>query len=214
MRLIFLSLVSVLGLAPVSQAADVPAADYGLVEDLRLQRQDWSGFNGVLFFGGGFLSGSDSLGGDSFFRSALVGGSVGYDHQFNSVVFGASLEGSLTNFRGNSSSGNSRQRSNWLGAATVRAGYDAGRFMPYLSAGVGFGNYEIERKSDGASAENTHFGFVAGAGVEARITNNIFARIDYKHYEFGDQTYRISGWSPFTVDGKADVFNIGVGYRF
>jgi outer membrane immunogenic protein len=214
MRLIFLSLVSILGLAPVSQAADVPAADYGLVEDLRLQRQDWSGFNGVLFFGGGFLSGSDNLGGDSFFRSGLVGGSLGYDHQFNSVVFGASLEGSLTNFRGTTSSGNARQRSNWLSAATVRAGYDAGRFMPYLSAGVGFGNYKIERKSDGLSDENTHVGFVVGAGVEARITDNLFARIDYKHYELGEQTYQLTGFSPFTVEGKADIFNIGVGYRF
>ncbi|CTQ54583.1 Opacity protein antigens [Roseibium album] len=214
MRLVFLSFVSILGLTSISHAADVPTADYGLVEDLRLQRQDWTGFNGVLFFGGGFLSGSDNFGGDSFFRSGLVGGSVGYDHQFNSVVFGASLEGSLTNFRGTTSSGNARQRSNWLSAATVRAGYDAGRFMPYLSAGVGFGNYKIERKSDGLSDENTHIGFVAGVGVEARITDNLFARIDYKHYELGEQTYQLSGFSPFTVDGKADIFNIGVGYRF
>jgi outer membrane immunogenic protein len=214
MRLVFLSFVSVLGLTSISQAADVPPADYGLVEDLRLQRQDWSGFNGVLFFGGGFLSGTDNLGGDSFFRSGLVGGSLGYDHQFNSFILGASLEGSLTNFRGTTSSGNARQRSNWLSAATVRAGYDAGRFMPYLSAGVGFGNYKIERKSDGLSDENTHVGFVAGAGVEARITDNLFARIDYKHYELGEQNYQLTGFSPFTVEGKADIFNIGVGYRF
>ena len=79
---------------------------------------------------------------------------------------------------------------------------------------VGFGNYKIERKSDGATEEHTHIGFVAGAGVEARITDAVFARLDYKHYEFADQNYQLSGWVPFDVEGKADVFNLGVGYRF
>ncbi|MDN3721558.1 hypothetical protein QW131_26260 [Roseibium salinum] len=99
------------------------------------------------------MSGTDSLGLDAFFRSGLVGGSIGYDQQANRVIFGASLEGALTNFRGDTRSGSARQSSNWLSAATVRIGYDAGRFMPYLSAGVGFGNYKVERKSDGASDE-------------------------------------------------------------
>lgn len=202
-----------------SFAADIPSvstpvADYGLVEDLRLARADWSGFNGVLFAGGGYLQGEDSLGLDAFFRSGLVGGSVGYDHQINKLVFGASLEGSLTNFRGSTRSGSAWQNSNWLSAATVRVGYDAGRFMPYLSAGVGMGNYKIERKSDGVSDEHTHIGFVAGAGVEARVTDGVFARLDYKHYELGSQTYSLPGWSSFSVEGKADIFNIGVGYRF
>ncbi|MES0810251.1 outer membrane beta-barrel protein [Roseibium sp. SCPC15] len=219
MRFISLFLISVSGVASSALAADIPSsevpiANYGVVEDLRLNRADWSGFNAVVFAGGGFLNGDDSLGGDSFFRSGLVGGSVGYDHQFNQFVFGASVEGAFTNFRGNTSTGNTGQKSNWLGAATVRAGYDAGRFMPYVSAGVGFGNYKVTRKSDGASDENTHVGFVAGAGVEGRITDNVFARLDYKHYEFGSKTYSIPGWSSFSVDGKADIFSVGVGYRF
>ncbi|MCV0428928.1 MAG: porin family protein [Roseibium sp.] len=200
-------------------AADIPVTnppvtDYTLVEDLRLNRADWSGFNAVLFAGGGFLQGDDSLGGDSFFRSGLVGGSIGYDFQFNQFVLGAGVEGAYVNFRGNSSSGNTRQNSNWLGAATVRSGYDAGRFMPYLSAGIGFGNYKIKRKSDGLSDENTHIGFVAGAGVEAKVTDNVYARLDYKHYEFNSKSYTLPGFSSFTVDGTADIFNIGVGYRF
>ena len=219
MRFTSLFLMTLAGLIPGAHAADLldtapPVIDYAPAQDLRLTRADWSGFNAVVFAGGGFLQGSDSFGLDSFFRSGLVGGSIGYDHQFNSVVFGANVEAALTNFRGTSSSGNFRQSSNWLSSATVRAGYDAGRFMPYLSAGIGFGNYEIERKSNGASDENTHVGFVLGGGVEARITDGLFARADYKHYEFGDQTYNVQGLSSFTVDGKADIFQLGIGYRF
>lgn len=219
MRFLSAFLIAVSGVSSASMAADipvneVPAADFGTVEQLRLARADWSGFNAVVFAGGGFLSGSDSLGLDAFFRSGLVGGSIGYDQQFDRVVLGASLEGALTNFQANTRSGSARQSSNWLSAATVRVGYDAGRFMPYLTAGVGFGNYKVERKSDGASDENSHVGFVAGGGVEARFTDSVFARVDYKHYEFGDETYSIAGWSSFSADGKADVFTAGVGYRF
>lgn len=196
------------------QAADLVEPVYVETGDLRLNSFDRTGFNAVLFAGGGFLTGSDSLGSDAFFRSGQFGGSIGYDHQFNQFVLGASVEGSLTNFRGISSSGNYRQSSDWLSAATVRVGYDVGRFMPYLSAGVGFGNYEIENVSNGSSDENTHVGYVLGAGIEANVTDQIIARVDYKHYEMGEETYTVSGLSPFTVDGKADMFNLGVGYRF
>lgn len=213
------SLISVLSmlLSASAYAADPsasPAQDFGTVADLRLQRSDWSGFNAVVFGGGGFLSGSDSLGNNSFFRSGLVGGSLGVDQQFDRIVFGVSVEGALTNFRGSSASGNTRQTSNWVGSATARLGYDAGRFMPYVTAGMGFGNYKIERKSNGASDENTFVGLVGGAGAEARITDGLFAKFDYKHYAFGEKTYNVSGLNSFTVDGKSDLFYLGIGYRF
>ena len=215
----FVSVVSVLPLVLTTTvyAADFPsspAQDFGTVEDLRLQRSDWSGFNAVVFAGGGFLQGSDSLGNNSFFRSGLVGGSLGVDQQFDRIVFGVSVEGALTNFQGTSASGNYRQTSNWVGSATARLGYDAGRFMPYVSGGMGFGNYKVERKSNGASDENTFVGLVAGAGVEARITDGLFAKLDYKHYAFAEQTYNVPGLTSFTVDGKTDLLYLGVGYRF
>lgn len=219
MRFTSLAVIAMSFGVSVSQAADMPTevlpvAQFGSPENLRLKPAGWTGFNAVLFAGGGFLQGSDSLGLDAFFRSALFGGSLGYDHQFNNIVFGAGVEGALTNFRGNSSSGNFRQKSNWLSSATVRIGYDAGRFMPYLSGGIGFGNYEIERKSDGASDENTQVGYVLGGGLEARITEGLFARADYKHYEFSDQRYTVPGTQSFTAEGNADIFQLGVGYRF
>jgi opacity protein-like surface antigen len=214
LRNLSISLLVFLGIPQAALAADLPAANFGTVEELRLTRQDWSGINGIVFFGGGFMQGSDSLGLDAFFRSGSAGGSVGYSQQFNRVVFGADLEGTYANFNGSTRSGNARQSANWLGAATVRMGYDAGRFMPYVSAGIGFGNYEIKRNADGISDSNTHLAFVAGAGVEARISQGLFLRADYKHYEFEDKEYQLSGFAPFTASGQADMFNLGLGYRF
>lgn len=214
MRLPLLFLAAFLAAPQAVSAADSPVTEFGSVEDLRLTPQDWTGFNGVVFFGGGFMQGIDSFGLDAFFRSGSLGGSVGYSRQFNGVVFGADLEGTYVNFNETTRSGTAQQSANWLGAATVRMGYDAGRFLPYVSAGIGFGNYKIERDADGLSDSNTHLAFVAGAGVEARLTDNLFLRADYKHYEFEEKQYQLSGFAPFTVDGQADMFNLGLGYRF
>jgi len=214
LRISFLVLTVFLAAPQPALAADTPVADFGSVEDLRLTRQDWSGFNGVVFFGGGFMQGIDSFGLDAFFRSGSLGGSVGYSRQYDGVVFGADLEGTYVNFNESTRSGAAQQSANWLGAATVRMGYAAGRFLPYVSAGIGFGNYKLERKADGLSDSNTHLAFVAGAGVEARINSNLFLRADYKHYEFEEKQYQLTGFAPFTVDGQADMFNLGLGYRF
>jgi len=219
MRFLSVFLIAFGGSLSATLAADintapVPVYDFGTSENLRLTRSDWSGFNVVVFGGGGTLQGKDNVGNKSFFRSGMVGGSVGYDQQFNKFVLGVGLEGALTNFVGSTRSGNSRQSSNWVSSATFRAGYDAGRFMPYVSAGMGFGNYKVERKSNGASDDNTFVGFVAGAGVEARITDGLFARIDYKHYEFAEKSFNVPGLTTFTVEGSADLVSAGLGYRF
>ena len=197
-------------------AADIPVIEHVGIEDLRLTKQDWSGIKVTALAGGGFLNGKDTTGFKSFSRSGAIGAAVGYDHQVNNLVVGANLEGLATNFQSSRVTSNSTYKSstNWLGAATVRVGYDAGRFMPYLSAGIGAGNLKSDRLVNGSSVTKTAYGFVAGVGVEAKITEQVFARADYKHYEFGKVKINHTGIAPFSVDGSADIFNLGVGYRF
>ncbi|MEP3046925.1 MAG: outer membrane beta-barrel protein [Roseibium sp.] len=213
----FVSLPLLIVASPVL-AADLPGPviEHTGIEDLRLKRSDWSGFNAVVFAGGGFTSGKDSVGSSSFYRSGSFGGSVGYDYQMNKVVFGANLEGMFTNFRGTTTTSNSSYRSSskWLSTATARIGYDAGRFMPYLSAGIGFEDYQSVRVVNASKVNKVLYGFAVGGGVEAKITENIFARADYKHIELSKETINHTGINPYTIDGHTDVFNLGVGYRF
>lgn len=76
---------------------------------------------------------------------------------------------------------------NWTGSLRGRAGFDAGAFMPYLTAGLAFA---------GATASNgptdstkMHFGWTAGAGVEVAATEQISVDLQYRYSDYGKATY-------------------------
>jgi outer membrane immunogenic protein len=179
---------------------------------------NWTGPYAGAQAGIGWLSGEDDMTPQTKqnVHSGTFGAFAGYDYMFGNYVAGAELATSLTNFRGTSPSGYTRMRSNWTASATVRAGYALGRFLPYLSAGAGAGNYKLETTVSNLEAEETFFGYVLGGGVEAKITQNVSLRLDYKHFEFSKKTFdfNYAYIPPFKLQGKADALNLGVAYRF
>lgn len=215
-----------------AQAADLPSSPvFEPVQELRLTRQDWSGFSGVLFVGGGRVQGDDTVGWNTEMRSVVGGASVGYDRQFDRIVFGGHIEGIAANFEEAAYTGNVRQNAEWLGSVTARLGYDAGRFMPYLSGGLGFGKYKFTQIEHAELADddvgyipsagdlavtdtNTLYGWVAGAGVEAKLSGNLFLRADYKHFHLYDKQFQLADGRPFEAGASADILDLGLGYRF
>lgn len=237
MRFLSLSGLMAITISSAVNAADIPVAQFGTVKELRLERAKWSGFSGVLFAGGAFLGADGTLTAsnytedeNNFQRAGNFGGSIGYDRQFRSFILGAHLEGMLTNFR----SGPSRPLSveaKWLNSGTARLGFDAGRFMPYFSVGVGYGRFSVQNEQtyyvDAApsvfevSTSNTTnaYALVLGGGLEARIQDGLFLRADYKHFRFQDVEFELNEPEyvrpvSFTASNKIDVFNLGLGYRF
>lgn len=71
----------------------------------------------------------------------------------------------------------------WQGSLRGRLGFDAGRFMPYLTAGLAVAHGNI----DAASA--THIGWTAGAGVELAITEDLSVDLLYRYSDYGLQDY-------------------------
>lgn len=219
------------GVISPAHAADLSGPALQPIEELRLTRQDWSGFSGVLFLGGGLVTGDDTVGWDTEMRSVIGGAAAGYDQQFSRIILGGHVEGVLGNFEDVSDTGNVRQNAEWLGSVTARLGYDAGRFMPYLTGGLGFGKYRFAQvqqpeiadddllfmPSTGATEvtdTNTLYGWVAGAGVEAQLTGNLFLRADYKHFYLYDQEFQLADGQSFKAGGTADILDLGLGYRF
>ncbi len=174
----------------------------------------WNGFQLGLQGGVGVLNGKDDVGGGGSVNSGIFGGFAGYTHSFNKIAFGVQGDVNLTNYNSTSSSGASRSRSRWNASATIRVGYDANRFLPYFSAGVGFAGYGVKRFADNQTSDNTHIGYVLGAGLEARIIESISARVDYKHTEMGEERYQFNGFTPFHIKGRQDVVTLGVAYNF
>ncbi len=240
MRMPLFVLLAALTGAPACLAADLPVADLPDVnivstKDLRLERAGWTGFSGVIFAGMGVVQGSDNINWDVVMHSGVVGASAGYDRQVGRLVLGGHVEGYFSNFQKTSKSGTVRQKAEWIAAATARLGYDAGRFMPYVSAGVGATRYKfdqtriehLEAAVDDSefgvlahdrvlnlSDTNILYGLVLGGGVEGKVTRNIFFRADYKHFHFNKMQYQFRDAKPFMASARADIVDLGIGYRF
>lgn len=238
---IWIACLAVLQTLVCGQIATVYAADLlneGIptADELRLRPQTWSGFSGVAFAGGGVVSGRDGVGWDLTMHSGLLGAAAGYDTQFDRIILGGHLEGFFSNFQKTTDSGNVRQSAEWIASITGRLGYDAGRFMPYLTGGLGIAKYKFEQTrprevidllaydyavtspdsfSGGTVTDSRMlYGPVVGAGVETRLTDNLFLRLDYKHFHFLDRDFRFQNGQPFEAGATADIVDLGVGFRF
>ncbi len=175
---------------------------------------NWDGFQLGLKGGFGIISGKDDLGNNKPLESGVAGVFGGYSHSFHRIVIGLEADVNASNYTAVSSTGDSRSTSKWSTTSTVRLGYDTGKFLPYLSAGVGLAGYEVKRFDDGQKASNTHVGFVVGAGIETKITDNISARIDYKHMKISKEKYQFDGYAPFHIKGQNDLVTLGLAYNF
>ena len=66
-----------------------------------------------------------------------------------------------------------------------RAGvaFNGNRTLLYATGGAAWA--DVDYTAAGASGfSNTHFGWVAGGGIEHMLTQNLSARVEYLHYEF------------------------------
>ena len=115
---------------------------------------NWSGFYIGAHGGWGFGSGD-------FDDGFVVGGQIGVNWQFNNFVLGAEGDGSFTDWGD----------TNAVGTARLRGGLGLGRFLPYVTAGVAFQDFD-------------DVGWTAGGGVEYAITDNVTAGVEYLHYDF------------------------------
>ncbi|MTI18151.1 porin family protein [Rhodobacteraceae bacterium RKSG542] len=174
----------------------------------------WDGVHLGLKGGLGSISGKDSLGNTRSLESGIGGAFAGYTVSIDQFVFGVEADVTASNFTAVSSSGFTRSHAKWSATSTVRVGYDAGNFLPYLSAGVGLAGYEVRRFDDGQKASNTHVGFAVGGGLETKLTDNVTARVDYKHLKMSKEEYDFNGYPPFSIEGHQNQVSLGIAYKF
>jgi outer membrane immunogenic protein len=200
---------------------------------------NWSG----LYFGGeigGFLSDIDGRflnpppghwnAGPS---GGIGGGFIGYQQQFGALVLG--IEGSYVDTFHDSGSdgchpasacdpGHNEGHIGQIWSVGPRLGYNAGKFMPYVSGG--YANAEIENDfvSGGTtieSASDRFNGWYLGGGVDMAITGNWKIGFEYRHYEFEDEnlTPTAPSGTPFpddrsTFSPTADTLTARLSYVF
>ena len=110
---------------------------------------------------------------------------------------------------------------NWTGSARLRAGYAMDRWMPYVTGGFAFADYDLDFTSGGVvisgfGLSETSVGWTAGFGAEYAFTDNLIFRAEYRYSDFGDED-AFSLVAPFpgaSFDIESHDVTIGVSYKF
>jgi outer membrane immunogenic protein len=183
----------------------------------------WNGFYVGLNAGYGFgqSAWTDTLTldttGNFRVKGPLVGGTVGYNLQFSSFVFGLEADFDWSDIKGSSANcGSTCQTSNnWLGTARGRIGYAFDRFMPYFTAGAAFGDIKGTMVG-GNDFKATKVGWTAGTGLEYAFLDHWSAKIEYLYVDLGKTTCNAvcSGGDPLSVTFKTSIVRAGVNYKF
>jgi outer membrane immunogenic protein len=178
-------------------------------------------------------------------RGAIGGGQVGCNYQLEQLapnwVFGAEIDASYTDLRGNAvdpffENKNFGARTHWLASATVRVGYAVDRTMVYVKGGAAWARDRYDFAGSGgieglfivntsATVRETRPGWTIGVGIEHAFWDNWSVKLEYDHYGFSTRTVTFvdpeGGFLPFftgvtdaDVRQRIDVVKVGINYRF
>jgi outer membrane immunogenic protein len=202
----------------LAACAVIAAAPHALAGDLPLQRQssyvppqaynslfNWTGFYAGVH--GGYAWGSSAgTHPDGF----VGGGQVGYNYQYSSTgVLGLESDISATSI--SDTVGGVKFGMDYLGTIRGRAGYTMDRVMFYVTGGAAYGRGALEIA--GLSNDQFHWGWTLGGGVEAMVTPNVSARLEYLYVDLTKETYQ-SVLGPTNIGYNANLIRGGINYRF
>ena len=186
---------------------------------------DWSGpYVGLQ--GGGSWGDVDHLMPDfvnPFFdgevSGLVLGAYAGYNYQMNdSFVFGFELGGNWRDVDGSTTTVSPEvfeTRQKWDASAVARLGIPMDNFMFYGLGGLSvteiFGDYHAPVDIF-PGADDTVFGWTAGAGLEAAVTENVHARLEYRYADYGKADLTCSGCGPTDIDLSDHTVMLGISY--
>ncbi len=232
-----LTLTTSLALGTVTaNAADIyaPSAPGGY-KDAYVPVAIWSGFYVGADVGGAWAKDAVSptvVDGGTFPRKNTIssegvfgGGNIGYNLQRGNVVFG--LEGDI----GYMDIGKSKAdllggtevdsiNSGLYGDVTGRLGYAFDRILVYGKGGFAF--YDGEAKTTTGipgftvGKTGTFTGWTAGAGAEYKINPAWSAKVEYLHFDFGNENATLTGAAgvfPYKNSLTADTVKVGLNYH-
>lgn len=134
----------------------------------------------------------------------------------NNIFLGAEVEGNLSSADSKITNGTdtlklSKQHS--YGVA-VRAGYDMGQVLPYVR--VGYTRAKFESKLSGTytgKGSDTLGGIAVGAGLEAKVSDNMSLRGEFVHTAYSKST-DTDGTNTISAKPTENVARVGLAYRF
>jgi outer membrane immunogenic protein len=179
---------------------------------------NWTGFY-LGINGGGGWGRSQWDGVDRFNVSGgLIGGTIGYNWQFGQAVVGIEGDIGWSGIRGSTTvlcPAGCETRNHWLATARGRVGYSFDRFLPYLTAGLAFG--DINATTPGFPGGSiTTAGWTIGGGLEFGLLPNVSVKAEYLYVDLSNFNcgFNCGLAANGDVSYYANIFRAGLNVRF
>jgi outer membrane immunogenic protein len=213
--------LSLLAASYSAQAADIPRPVYKGVRSI-VAYYNWTGF--YVGINGGYGWGDSDWTVPAVSNSpkgALIGGTVGFNYQIGSFVWGLEGDYDWADIKDSTACGafSCETKNSWLATARGRVGYAFDRWLPYFTGGAAFGKVEANSTNPAApGASDTRTGWTVGGGLEYAFLGNWSAKIEYLYVDLGsfDCNAACSGAAAVgsTVDFKTNIIRAGLNYKF
>ncbi len=183
----------------------------------------WSGPYAGVSLGYGFSGETrDRTTGITTDNDGWMGGAFGgFQQQNGSFVYGAEVDvnysgvdGTVADEFGNYATSRTTVDGSLRGRAGVTVTED---ILLYGTAGLAA---ERQRVSVGDSAgeiardTNVALGYTVGAGVDARLTDQVFGRLEYRYTDYGSETFDFPGVGSTEIDSNNHRVTVGLGVKF
>lgn len=167
----------------------------------------------------------------------LLGGTIGYNWEFNNVVLGLEGDGSWADIKGSTGGvgavcggggGTCSTSLDALGTVRGRLGYAFGNVLPYVTGGLAVGDLHGS-ESGGAgtafgSGDSTVAGYTVGGGIEWMVAPHWSVKAEYLYADLGNHGVFTDSLRPPLVavatsateneKFNANIFRVGVNYHF
>jgi len=209
--------VAFMGLSSAAFAADLIVSE-PVPSTVLSSGTDWSGLyiGAHVGYGWGDWDYSGVTGADPFTfegvepEGAIGGVQIGYNWQVDNVVFGLQADLTLAGIEVENPPGSGEFDSlDAYGTLSGRVGLALGSVLPYVKLGglVGTATGSYDGQTDNAAV----YGWLAGAGLEVAVTDQISAFVEYDYIGIKGDTFEFTGAS---VDAKGSVQTVKAGLNF
>lgn len=171
----------------------------------------WAGPYAGVAASYGFNGRASGLTGPDVDTDGFAGsGFAGYNFQTGSFVYG--VEGDVGYSGVEGSDGGNKVEGGLNGSIRARMGVAAtDRVLIYGTAGGAAENTEVSNAA--GSDDKTLLGYTVGAGVDAKLTDQVFGRVEYRYTDYGSETFNTGGFAQ-NVDTRDHKVSVGLGVKF
>lgn len=170
----------------------------------------WAGPYAGVSLGYGFSGTTTPATGDVDTDGFLGGVFAGYNLQNGAFVYGIEGDVGYSGVKGNNAI--TETKSGFEGSLRGRLGVAVTNDI--LLYGTAGGAAERLKVSDPAGDDsNALLGWTAGAGVDVKLTEQVFGRVEYRYTDFGSGDFN-TGSGPQSVDLKENRVTFGIGMKF